>query len=271
VLLAVDVGNTHTVLGLFDGETLVSEWRVGTHPSQTADELDVQLVGLLGRRGIDVAAVEAACVSSTVPPLVVEWVQTLRRLAAADPVVVGPGIRTGMPLRTENPAEVGPDRIANAVAALHRFGGPALVVDFGTSTNFDVVSAAGEYVGGAIAPGVKISMEALTARAARLGKIELVAPPTAIGRTTVTSMQSGAVYGFAGQVDGIVRRIWAELGGPCPTVATGGLAPLIRPHSETIGVEDPHLTLEGLRLLWSRNRAPTAPRQTDPGAVAAGS
>jgi type III pantothenate kinase len=194
-----------------------------------------------------------------VPPLVVEWVEALTRLAHAEPVVVGPGIRTGMPLRTDNPGEVGPDRIANAVAALHRFGGPAVVVDFGTSTNFDVVSAAGEYVGGAIAPGVKISMEALTARAARLGKVELLAPPTAIGRNTVTSMQSGAVYGFAGQVDGLVRRIWRELGGPCPTVATGGLAGLIRPHTETIDHEDPHLTLHGLRLLWSRNRAVVAP------------
>jgi len=253
LLLAVDVGNTHTVLGLFDGETLVSEWRVGTHPSQTADELDVQLVGLLVRRGIDVAAVTAACVSSTVPPLVVEWVQTLRRLADADPVVVGPGIRTGMPLRTENPAEVGPDRIANAVAALERYGAPCIVVDFGTSTNFDIVSAAGEYVGGVLAPGIEVSMDALFARAARLVKVDFAAPATVIGKTTVGGLQSGLVYGFAGQVDGIVGRIRDELRVDAQTVATGGLADLIVPHARTLDRIDPFLTLEGLRLVWLRN------------------
>jgi len=266
VLLAVDVGNTQTVLGVFEAERVRTEWRVRTRPAQTADELDVLLTGLLGRRGVDPQELDGACVSSTVPALVPEWGSMLERLTGSAPVVVGPGIRTGMPVRYDNPAEVGPDRIVNAVAAYERFGSACVVVDFGTSTNFDVVSAAGEYIGGAVAPGVEVSMDALVARAARLGKVELVAPPTAIGRNTVASMQSGAVYGAAGQVDGLVRRIWLELGGRCPTVATGGLAPLVAPHSETIDAQDPHLTLQGLRLLWLRNRAP-APARSDAGAA----
>ncbi len=254
MLLAVDVGNTQTVLGLFrDGDVGV-EWRIRTRPAQTADELDLALAGLLSRRDLTPDAVDAACVSSTVPPLVPEWSRALRRLAGHDPVVVGPGIRTGMPLASDNPAEVGPDRIANAVAAHARLGAPCLVVDFGTSTNFDVVSARGEYVGGAIAPGVEVSLDALVARAARLGTVDLVAPASAIGRNTVSSMQAGAVLGSAGLVDGLVARIWAELGGRCPTVATGGLARLISPLCERIDEVDPHLTLQGLRLLWERNR-----------------
>jgi type III pantothenate kinase len=183
------------------------------------------------------------------------WTDALQRVSGAEPIVVGPGVRTGVPVRTDNPHEVGPDRVVNAVAAHAAYGGPCIVVDFGTSTNFDVVSAAGEFVGGAIAPGVEVSMDALQARAARLGKIELATPPAAIGKSSVASMQSGAVYGFAGQVDGIVRRIQAELGGPCPVVATGGLAPLIAPHTESVTVSDPALTLTGLRLVWERNGA----------------
>jgi type III pantothenate kinase len=258
VLLAVDVGNTHAVLGLFAGETLAEEWRVTTQALRTADEQELELVALLALRGLAPSTVTAACISSTVPPLVPAWTSALARVAGVEPVVVGPGVRTGVPVRTDNPHEVGPDRIVNAVAAHARHGGPCIVVDFGTSTNFDVVSAAGEFVGGAIAPGVEVSIDALQARAARLGKVELVAPPAAIGKSSVTAMQSGAVFGFAGQVDGIVRRIQAELGGPCPVIATGGLATLISQHTETITVREPDLTLVGLRLVWERNRPETA-------------
>ena len=253
MLLAVDVGNTQTVIGLFDGADVREQWRISTVASRTADELEVQLGGLLARRAVHEAEVDGGVVSTTVPRLQAVWERTLAGLAGRPAVVIGPGIRTGIPIRYENPREVGPDRIVNAVAAVHRFGAPVVAVDFGTSTNFDVVSPEGEYIGGVIAPGVDISMEALTARAARLGKVELAAPPTAIGRNTVHAMQSGAVYGFAGQVDGIVRRIWPELGGPCPTVATGGLAPLMHPFCETTTDLDPDLTLLGLRLLWERN------------------
>ncbi len=254
MLLAVDVGNTNTVLGLFDGERVAAEWRIATTRGRTADEIDVQLAGLLERRGVPADGVDAACVSSTVPTLLPSWEGALARVAGGPAIVVGPGIRTGMPVRTENPREVGPDRVVNAVAAHALVGGPCVVVDFGTSTNFDVVSSEGEFLGGVIAPGIEVSMDALFARAARLGAVELVAPPTAIGRSTVACIQAGAVFGFAGQVDGIVRRIWAELGGPCPTIATGGLAELVRPHAETLDRHEPGLTLEGLRLIWERNR-----------------
>jgi type III pantothenate kinase len=253
VLLAVDVGNTNTVLGLYDGERLTAEWRVATQRGRTADELDVQLAGLLARRAISSSAVDAACVSSTVPTLVPAWEGALARVTGAEPVVVGPGIRTGMPVLTDNPREVGPDRVVNAVAAYALVGGPCVVVDFGTSTNFDVVSRQGEFLGGVIAPGIEVSMEALFARAARLGAVELVAPPTVIGKSTVACIQAGAVFGFAGQVDGIVRRIWAELGGQCPTIATGGLAELVLPHADTVDRYEPMLTLDGLRLIWQRN------------------
>jgi type III pantothenate kinase len=254
MLLAVDVGNTQTVLGLFQGDELVRHFRLTTSVRRTGDEVDADLATLLARAGVGEGDVTASGLASTVPAVVHAWTTALTRLAGEEPTVIGPGVRTGVPVRTDNPREVGPDRIANSVAAHAGYGGPCIVVDFGTSTNFDVVSEAGEFLGGAIAPGIEISMDALNARAARLVTIELATPPAAIGKSTVAAMQSGAIFGFAGQVDSIVRRIQAELGGPCPVIATGGLAGVIVPHSETVTDSDPWLTLQGIRLVWERNR-----------------
>jgi len=249
MLLAVDVGNTQTVLGLFEGERLTDHWRLATERTRTGDELGVLLGGLL-----DLDAVDGICLSTTVPPLVREWQHVATRWAEAPLLVVGPGVKTGIPLRYDDPREVGPDRIVNAVAAKERYGAPCIVVDFGTSTNFDVVSPDGEYVGGVLAPGIEISMDALFARAARLVRVDFAAPATVIGKTTVTGLQSGLVYGFAGQVDGIVQRIRSELEAPeTPAVATGGFAEVIAPHTATIVRVDPFLTLEGLRIVWQRN------------------
>ena len=250
MLLAVDVGNTQTVLGLYRDGDLAEHWRVATDRSRTGDELAVLLGGLL-----DPDAVDGICLSTTVPTIVREWERLADRWAHAALLVVGPGVRTGIPIRYDDPREVGPDRIVNAVAVRERYGAPAIVVDFGTSTNFDVVSADGEYVGGVLAPGIEISMEALFARAARLVNVDFAAPESVIGKTTVGGLQSGLVYGFAGQVDGIVARIREELRAPDATVvATGGLAELIAPHSALIERVDPFLTLEGLRLVWELNR-----------------
>src|SRR3954447_12335376 len=242
-LLAVDVGNTQTALGLFEGGELTRRWRLATEPQRTGDELGLFLGGLL-----DLSSLEGICLASTVPALI----RSYEELAAAADVrllVLGPGTKTGIPIRYDDPREVGPDRIANAVAARERYGAPSIVVDFGTSTNFDVVSPAGEYVGGVLAPGIEVSMDALFERAARLVKVDFVAPETAIGKTTESALRSGLVYGFAGQVDGIVERIRAELGDEAaPVIGTGGLAELIAPHAKTIEKVDPYLTLEGLRL-----------------------
>ena len=250
MLLAVDVGNTQTVLGLYEGERIAEHWRLATEPTRTGDELGVFLGGLL-----DVDEVDGICLASTVPTLVREWERVAARWVEAPLLAVGPGVKTGIQIRYDDPREVGPDRIVNSVAAKERYGAPCIVVDFGTSTNFDVVSPEGEYVGGVLAPGIEISMDALFARAARLVKIDFAAPVSVIGKTTVAGLQSGLVYGFAGQVDGIVGRIRAELDAPdAPVVGTGGLAELIAPHTATIVRVDPFLTLEGLRLVWDLNR-----------------
>ena len=248
MLLAVDVGNTQTVFGLFDDERLHQHWRVATDPRRTGDELGLTLAGFL-----ELGRVAGVCLSSTVPALVRSYEEFAQRWAGAPLLVVGPGTRTGIPVRYDDPREVGPDRVVNAVAASARYGAPCIVVDFGTSTNFDVVSPAGEYVGGVLAPGVEISMDALFMRAARLTKVDFVEPPTVIGKTTAAALQAGLVYGFAGQVDGIVERMQRELGVRAPVVGTGGLADLIAPHTNSIERVDPYLTLEGLRIVWHRN------------------
>ena len=253
MLLAIDVGNTNTVLGVFEGDMLRHSWRVKTDARNTADELALTFQGLL--TDIPVSGI-AAC--STVPAVMRELRAMLDRYYPNLPtVLVEPGIRTGVSILTDNPKEVGTDRICNTAAAHHLVGAACIVVDFGTSTNFDCVSARGDFLGGALAPGIEISLDALAARAAQLRKVELVAPRSPIGKNTVESLQSGILYGFAGQVDGMVRRLSRELAPEDPdsvhVIATGGLATLVVDQSETVTRYEPELTLIGLRLIFERN------------------
>ncbi|MCW2608086.1 MAG: hypothetical protein JWO60_2779, partial [Frankiales bacterium] len=249
MLLAVDIGNTNTVLGVFEGETMKHTWRIKTDARHTADELMLAFRGLLHGH-----TVTGVAVCSTVPAALREMRTMLGRYYADVPtVIVEPGVKTGVPLLVDNPKEVGADRLVNTLAAHHLYGGAVVVVDFGTGTNIDVVSAKGEFLGGAVAPGIEISVEALAARAAQLRKIELVAPRNAIGKNTVEVLQSGILYGFAGLVDGLVRRIVAELDGEVTVIATGGLAVLVVEHCDTVSIHEPDLTLIGLRLVFEKN------------------
>ena len=256
LLLAIDIGNTHVVLGVFDGERLLHHWRIGTHRQDTSDEAAVTVRALFDLAGVPRDTVKDAIISCVVPPLLPIFERTCEKLLGKSPLVVGPGIRTGMAIRVENPREVGADRIVNAVAAVARVGAPVIAIDFGTATTFDCVSRDGEFVGGAIYPGVFISLEALVNRASLLASVEIVRPPSVIGRNTATNLQSGMVFGYAGMVDTMVRRIRKELGEDARVLATGGLAALIASEAETIERVEPFLTLEGLRLIYARNREP---------------
>jgi type III pantothenate kinase len=276
MLLAIDVGNTNTVLGLYnaDARELVADWRVTTHKNQTSDEYGVLFLNLFGMRQIDVSQITAIVVSSVVPPLD----STIRRLCeryfGLRPMFVEPGIKTGMPLLVDNPAELGADRIVNGVAAFARYGGPLIVVDFGTATTFDVITVRGEYIGGVIAPGLGISADALFSRAAKLARVDVKRPARVIGTNTIAHLQSGLFYGYIGLVDGILERILAELQASHPdtgekapkVIATGGLAHMLHEDSKFITTIDHMLTLDGLRLLYERNRNARSRNQPTPAA-----
>ena len=253
MLLVVDVGNTQTHFGTFREDELVEHWRFATVRDSTADELGAALRNLLELRGVTFADLRASIVSSTVPQLEPEWLAMAARYLRHDMLAVGPGLKTGMPIRIDNPRELGADRLVNAVAAYARLGGACIAVDFGTALNYDAVSADGEYLGGVIAPGVEISMDALTSRGATLPRIDLVPPRAVIGKGTVDAIRSGIIYGFAAQVDGMVTRLRGELGGSAATIATGGLAEHIVPFTTTIDEVDDLLTLQGLKLLHERS------------------
>lgn len=254
MLLTIDTGNTETVLGLFDGPELVSHWRVSTNAERTSDEHALLVSDLLGLEGYEFEeTVSGIAISSTVPSLTATLREMTRRWFDVPTVVLEPGVRTGMPILIDNPKELGSDRIANAIGAYDLYGGPSICVDFGTATTCDCVSEKGEYLGGAILPGIGISMDALFGRAAALRRVELVEPRNVIGKSTVESIQSGAVYGFTGSVDAIVRLIEGELG-ECTVIATGGLSGLIAPLSDSIHHHEPWITLHGLRIIFERNR-----------------
>jgi type III pantothenate kinase len=253
MILAVDVGNTQTVLGLFEGDALDGHWRVSTDASLTADEVRIKIAGLLAGEGRGWDDVSRVIVSSVVPRLTDAYEEVATRATSTGAIVVGPGLKTGMPIRYDNPHEVGADRIVNGVAAYEAFGGPVLVVDFGTATTIDVVDAEGGYLGGTISPGLETSAEALFAKAARLSKVDLDDPGHVIGRNTRDSVQAGLLLGEAAKVDGLVRRTWRELGAETRVVATGGLAEKLAPLCETITDVDPDLTLKGLMIVYGRN------------------
>lgn len=255
MLLALDVGNTHTVIGVLEGQKLVGHWRISTQRERTVDEYGLAIRNLLMLSKIDVALITGFAVSCVVPPLTPILERVARRYFDLEAFMIEPGIKTGMPILYDKPQEVGADRIVNAVAAFDKYGGPAIVVDFGTATTFDAISERGEYLGGAIAPGIMISAEALFQRAARLPRIEIRKPEAVIGKATVTSMQSGLFYGYIGLVEGIIRRMMKELG-KARVIATGGLATVLSPETRLIEKVDPDLTLDGLRIIYERNHPP---------------
>jgi type III pantothenate kinase len=254
VLLAIDVGNTEITIGVLDGDELAQHWRAATKAERTADEHALMLTGFLAHEGLEFpGSLSGVAISSVVPRLTQALREMVERYCPFEPLLIEPGVRTGLSIMTDNPREVGADRVVNAVAAFARYGGPTVVVDFGTATTVDAVSARGELLGSAIAPGIQISMNALAEHTAQLRRVELAVPRSVIGKNTVESLQAGIVFGFAGQVDGLVRRMTAELGGRATVVATGGLAGAVLDACVTVEHHDPWLTLRGLRLIFDRN------------------
>jgi type III pantothenate kinase len=257
MLLAVNVGNTNTVLGVFRGSSLEHQWRASTEPDRTADELAVLFAGLLEQAGLSFSnQITGVVISSVVPTSTSELREMVNRYFNFPPVLVEPGTRTGLSILTENPRELGADRVVNALAAFSRYGGPCIVIDFGTATTYDVVSDKGEFLGGAIAPGIQTKNAALSRETARLPQVELQTPRASVGKNTVEAIQSALVFGSAAEADGMIDRIRKELGGNATVVATGGLAPLVVPHCQFVDEHDPWLTLEGLRLVFERNVGP---------------
>lgn len=255
MLLVVDVGNTQTVIGLIDAGTVVDHWRIATVAHRTGDEIAGLLQGFFSLQDLHLKlVVDEVGIASVVPLLTQQWVDMCEKQLGVEPFVVGPGARTGMRILMKNPSEVGADRIVNAIAAFERYGGPCIVADFGTATTFDVVSAEGDYMGGVISPGIEVSLDALTARAAKLIGVDLVEPEHAIGKSTTEALQAGAVYGFAGQVQGIVEAVWEELGEHARVIATGGLAELIARHTAVVDTVDEFLTLRGIEIVMRRQR-----------------
>lgn len=253
MIVVVDIGNTQTVVGLYRGRDLIAHWRMATDRQKTPDEYGLSVKALFTDCGLSPGEVQAAVISSVVPPVTPVFDEMIRRYLGIQSMIVRPGIATGLDIRYENPHELGSDRIVNAVGGTSLYGVPLIIVDLGTAVKVEAISARKEYLGGAIAPGISISAEALFARTARLQRIELVKPPAAIGRNSVWCMQSGLIFGYAGLVDGLVRRISDEMGGRPRVVATGGLAPLVAGECETVSVVNPHLTLEGLRAIFELN------------------
>ncbi|MFQ6015792.1 MAG: type III pantothenate kinase [Anaerolineae bacterium] len=253
-LLALDIGNTNIVAGVYDGEQLVAHWRAATDAQKTADEYAVLLASFFTQRGLQLSQIGSCIMACVVPPLVTPFADLARRYLGVEPLIVGTGIKVGVRILTDNPREVGADRVVNALAARKLYGLPAIVIDFGTATTFDAVSVEGDYLGGAIAPGIGIAAEALFQRAAQLPRIDLLFPPRAIGKNTVHSMQSGVLYGYVAMVEGLTKRIKAELGGEAKVIATGGLAELVASKTEVIEFVDQNLTIEGLRLIYEMNQ-----------------
>jgi type III pantothenate kinase len=253
VLLAIDVGNTNLTLGLYEGEMLGPRWRLATDNEKMPDEYGLQLTGLLAHANLDAKDINGICLASVVPPLTGKVLQACRQYLGKEPLVVDAGVKTGVRVRYEDPRAVGADRIADAAAVQRLYGGPACVVDFGTATTFDGISKEGDYLGGAIAPGINIASEALFLRTAKLPRVDLQRPPTAIGRNTVHAMQSGLLFGYVALVEGMVARFRAELGPAMKVIATGGLAEVIAAETKVLQIVAPWLTLEGLRIIWDLN------------------